>query len=57
MFRDLGIMEVDMSEDYSILCESENERINLDEIVKSLFGASKKVLVRMMNSLFSEDLY
>ena len=44
-----------MNEDYSILCESESERINLDEIVKSLFGASKKVLVRMMNSLFSED--
>ena len=37
-----------------IKTESE-ERIKLDEILKSLFAVSKKVLVTMMNSLFKEN--
>ena len=31
------------------------ERVKLDEILKSLFAISKKVLITMMNSLFKED--
>ena len=31
------------------------DRVNLDEILKSLFNVSKKVLIDMMNSLFDED--
>ncbi|MBU3102306.1 hypothetical protein KPL44_24005 [Clostridium sp. DSM 17811] len=35
---------------------TENEqRVKLDEILKSLFAVSKKVLITMMNSLFKED--
>lgn len=30
-------------------------RVKLDEILKSLFGVSKKVLIKMMNSLFNEN--
>ena len=31
------------------------ERVKLDEILKSLFNVSKKVLIKMMNSLFNES--
>ena len=38
------------------LINTENEqRVKLDEILKSLFAVSKKVLIIMMNSLFKED--
>jgi len=33
----------------------DEQRVKLDEILKSLFAVSKKVLVTMMNSLFKED--
>ncbi|WHH57509.1 hypothetical protein [Petroclostridium sp. X23] len=35
--------------------EVNEQRVKLDEILKSLFAVSKKVLVTMMNSLFHED--
>ncbi|MGH4049889.1 MAG: hypothetical protein ACREVX_00790 [Clostridium sp.] len=38
------------------LINTENEqRVKLDQILKSLFAVSKKVLITMMNSLFKED--
>ena len=38
------------------LIDNGNEqRVKLDEILKSLFAVSKKVLITMMNSLFKED--
>ena len=38
------------------MIDTENEqRIKLDEILKSLFAVSKKVLITMMNSLFKEN--
>jgi hypothetical protein len=36
--------------------EANEQRVKLDEILKSLFAVSKKVLVTMMNSLFHENL-
>ena len=39
-----------------MLINIENEqRVKLDEILKSLFAVSKKVLITMMNSLFKEN--
>jgi hypothetical protein len=35
--------------------EANEQRVKLDEILKSLFAVSKKVLVMMMNSLFQEN--
>ena len=35
--------------------KSDENRVKLDEVLKSLFNVSKKVLVEMMNSLFHED--
>ncbi|SMB82640.1 conserved hypothetical protein (putative transposase or invertase) [Desulfonispora thiosulfatigenes DSM 11270] len=35
--------------------ENDSSRVKLDEILKSLFGVSKKVLIQMMNSLFKEN--
>ena len=38
------------------MIDTENEqRVKLDEILKSLFAVSKKVLITMMNSLFKEN--
>ena len=38
------------------MINTENEeRVKLDEILKSLFAVSKKVLITMMNSLFNEN--
>ena len=34
---------------------NDENRVQLDEVLKSLFNVSKKVLVEMMNSLFRED--
>ena len=34
---------------------TEDQSVKLDEILKSLFVVSKKVLITMMNSLFKED--
>ena len=34
---------------------NDENRVQLDEVLKSLFNVSKKVLVEMMNSLFHED--
>lgn len=33
----------------------DKQKVKLDEILKSLFNVSKKVLIQMMNSLFKED--
>ena len=35
--------------------KSDENRVKLDEVLKSLFNVSKKVLIGMMNSLFHED--
>ena len=35
--------------------KSDENRVKLDEVLKSLFNVSKKVLLEMMNSLFHED--
>lgn len=35
--------------------EANSERVKLDEILKSLFNVSNKVLITMMNSLFQEN--
>lgn len=35
--------------------EGDESRVKLDEVLKSLFNVSKKVLMGMMNSLFHED--
>ena len=35
--------------------EANQERVKLDEILKSLFTVSSKVLVNMLNSLFKEN--
>ena len=35
--------------------KSDENRVKLDEVLKSLFNVSKKVLVEIMNSLFHED--
>ena len=35
--------------------EDREERVKLDQILKSLFNVSRKVLIEMMNSLFKED--
>ena len=35
--------------------EDSEERVKLDQILKSLFNVSRKVLIEMMNSLFKED--
>ena len=35
--------------------EGDESRVKLDEVLKSLFNVSKKVLIGMMNSLFHED--
>ncbi|WP_394884703.1 hypothetical protein [Clostridium butyricum] len=35
--------------------EGDENRVKLDEVLKSLFNVSKKVLIEMMNSLFHEN--
>ena len=35
--------------------EASSERVKLDEILKSLFTVSSKVLINMLNSLFKEN--
>lgn len=35
--------------------EGDSNRVKLDEVLKSLFNVSKKVLIEMMNSLFHEN--
>lgn len=45
----------DMTDGYKKDELPNSERVQLDEIIKSLFGVSKQPLVKMMNSLFHEQ--
>lgn len=38
-----------------MIIKENEQRVRLDEILKSLFAVSKKVLIQMMNSLFKEN--